>query len=72
MLAPCVCAGASKAALAQFGFDAGGFAKEAGKILGGSGGGRKDFAQAGGKNASELDKLEKAFTEMVKRLAGSG
>ena len=43
--------------LIQKGFDAGGVIKEAAKIVDGSGGGRSDFAQAGGKNPAELSKV---------------
>ncbi len=63
--------GASKAAVSEFGFDSGAFAKEAGKILGGSGGGRPDFGQAGGKDSSALPQIEQAFLNMVKKCADS-
>ena len=38
------------------GIDCGGIIREASKIVGGGGGGRKDMAQAGGKNPAELKK----------------
>ena len=65
-----VIVGASESAVSQFSFDSGAFAKEAGKLLGGSGGGRPDFGQAGGKDASVLTELEQEFIETVKRSAG--
>ena len=40
-------------------------AKEAGKLLGGGGGGKPEFAQAGG---SASDMLDKAVTEIKKKL----
>ncbi len=63
-------AGASAAAVKEFSFDSGAFAKEAGKLLGGSGGGRADFAQAGGKNLDALKEVEKAFVKKIKDLSG--
>jgi alanyl-tRNA synthetase len=65
-----VVVGASKAAVSEFKFDAGSFASEAGKLLGGSGGGRADFAQAGGKEPAAVEDVERAFAETVKRCAG--
>ncbi|MFH1355216.1 MAG: alanine--tRNA ligase [Candidatus Omnitrophota bacterium] len=47
--------------LMKNGLDATNLIKEIAKILGGSGGGRKDFAQAGGKNP---EKLPEAFAEL--------
>jgi alanyl-tRNA synthetase len=48
------------------GLKAGGILKEVARIVGGSGGGRPDFAQAGGKDPSKLDEaLQKVF-EIVK------
>ncbi|MBU0709444.1 MAG: alanine--tRNA ligase, partial [Candidatus Omnitrophica bacterium] len=47
--------------LMKNGLDATSLIKEIAKILGGSGGGRKDFAQAGGKNP---EKLPEAFAEL--------
>jgi alanyl-tRNA synthetase len=41
--------------LASEGFDAAAIVREAGRILGGGGGGRTDLAQAGGTDASRLD-----------------
>jgi len=61
--------GASKAAVSDYKFHSGKFAKEAGAILGGSGGGRPDFAQAGGSDASRIDEVEKAFLSFICALA---
>jgi alanyl-tRNA synthetase len=66
-----VIVGASKTAVSEFNFDSGAFAKDAGKMLGGSGGGRPDFGQAGGKDASALVELEQAFIDTVKRSSGT-
>ena len=41
-------------------------AREAAKITGGNGGGRPDFAKAGGKDASKLEDAIKAVPELVK------
>jgi len=50
------------------GFDAGESAKVIGKVLGGSGGGRKDFAQAGGPNDEKIDEALESFKEYVRGL----
>ena len=53
---------ASKSAVEK-GAHAGNLVRELAKITGGNGGGRPDFAQAGGKDASKIDEaLEKAST----------
>ncbi|MCX7702789.1 MAG: alanine--tRNA ligase [Planctomycetota bacterium] len=57
-----------KGQVIEAGFDAGRAAKIVGQILGGSGGGRKDFAQAGGPNVDKIDDALKAFEEYVKSL----
>jgi alanyl-tRNA synthetase len=46
-------------------FHAGEFVKEAAQVVGGSGGGRPNMAQAGGKDAS---KLERAISQAVKMI----
>jgi alanyl-tRNA synthetase len=63
--------GASAEAVKNFNFDSGSFAREAGKLLGGSGGGRSDFGQAGGNDTSAVQSVEEAFTQTVMRCAGS-
>ena len=56
-----VLAMASKAAVAQ-GFHAGKVVKEVAQVMGGSGGGRPDMAQAGGKDVTKLpEALQKAW-----------
>jgi len=45
--------------------DAGKIVKEAAKICDGNGGGRKDFAQAGGKNPKKLDEALEKVKELV-------
>ncbi len=53
-------------------YRAGDIIKEVAGVTGGSGGGRPDMAQAGGKDASKLpEAMEKAF-EAVGRMAGQG
>ena len=43
-------------------YNAGNIVKEISKITGGNGGGKKNFAQAGGKDLSKLDEaLEKVY-----------
>jgi alanyl-tRNA synthetase len=46
---------------------AGAWVKEIAPILGGGGGGRDDFAQAGGKDASKIDDAKVASTEYAKQ-----
>jgi alanyl-tRNA synthetase len=56
--------------LIKQGVKAGDIVKEIAPIVGGGGGGRPDMAQAGGKDASKLDKaLEKAKTLITEKLA---
>lgn len=55
--------------LNQKGIQAGSIVKEAAQIAGGGGGGRPDFAQAGGKDASKIDEaLSTAKGSIIKQL----
>ena len=45
---------------------AGNLVKELAPIVGGGGGGRPDFAEAGGKDASKIDQLLAAAPEVLK------
>lgn len=45
---------------------AGSWIKEVAPILGGGGGGRADFAQAGGKDASKIDEAKEKALEYLK------
>ena len=45
---------------------AGGLVKELAPIVGGGGGGRPDFAEAGGKDASKIDQLLLAAADVLK------
>lgn len=65
-----LCAGVTDD-LVKKGLHAGKLVKEVAGIVGGSGGGRADFAQAGGKNASRLKDAIKAVPEMVRKDFGS-
>ena len=49
---------------------AGQVVKEIAPIVGGAGGGRPDFAEAGGKLPEKIDEMLKAAEEVVKRLVG--
>jgi len=51
--------------LTNKGFDAVSLIKETSQIIGGSGGGRKDFAQAGGKDISRLNEVTNHFVQTV-------
>ena len=44
--------------------------KELAPIVGGSGGGRPDFAEAGGKQPEKIDDLLAAAPEILKRVLG--
>jgi alanyl-tRNA synthetase len=48
--------------------DAGKIVKEAAAIVEGSGGGRKDLAEAGGKNPEKLDESLRAVPSIVKKM----
>ncbi|MCZ7627223.1 MAG: DHHA1 domain-containing protein [Candidatus Methylomirabilis sp.] len=49
---------------------AGKLVKEVAGITGGSGGGRADLAEAGGKNPDELNRALQMVPELVKRFLG--
>jgi len=53
--------------LNQKGFLAGNIVKEAAKVAGGGGGGRPDFAQAGGKNPEKIDEAIEAVKEQLRK-----
>ena len=52
--------------------DAGGLAKSLGALVGGNGGGRRDFAQAGGKDPSLLPAALSAVAGAVEEQLRSG
>ena len=52
--------------LVKDGFHAGNIIREAAKIAGGGGGGRPDFAQAGGKNPEKIDEALNKALEIIK------
>ena len=52
-------------------FHAGQIVKEVAPIVGGKGGGRPDFAEAGGPDISKIDELIAAVPGVVGRLAGT-
>ncbi len=49
---------------------AGRLVKELAPIVGGGGGGRPDFAEAGGRDASKIDEMLKRAPEVLKSLLG--
>ncbi len=53
------------------GFHVGNILREAAKIAGGGGGGRPDFAQAGGKDAAKIPEALAKTIEMIKSTAGA-
>ena len=53
--------------LVEKGFHAGSIIKEIAKLTGGSGGGRGDYAQAGGKDPSKLDQALRKVPQLVTR-----
>lgn len=53
--------------LVQKGINAGNMVKEAAKVAGGGGGGRPDFAQAGGKNPEKIDEAIEAVKQLIKQ-----
>ena len=55
--------------LVQRGFHAGNLVREVAKVAGGGGGGRPDFAQAGGKDVGKLDEALKKADELVEQQA---
>lgn len=55
--------------LVQRGFHAGNLLREVAKVAGGGGGGRPDFAQAGGRDAGKLDKALAKAHELVEQQA---
>jgi alanyl-tRNA synthetase len=57
--------------LVQRGFHAGNLIREVAKVAGGGGGGRPDFAQAGGKDANKLDEALAKAREIVEQQAGA-
>ena len=50
---------------------AGQLVKELAPMVGGGGGGRPDFAEAGGKDPAQIDAMLAAAPEVVKRLLGA-
>jgi len=52
-------------------FDAGKIIKDIARMVGGSGGGRPDMAQAGGNNLKDLDKALESIYEIVKKTAST-
>ena len=57
--------------LTSRGFNAGNIAREAAKLMGGGGGGQPEMAQAGGRDASNLDNALNRVADLV-RQAGAG
>jgi len=57
--------------LVKRGFHAGNLVREVAKVAGGGGGGRPDFAQAGGRDASKLDEALNKAKELVEQQAKS-
>ena len=55
--------------LVQRGFHAGNLVREVAKVAGGGGGGRPDFAQAGGRDAGKLDEALAKANELVEQQA---
>ena len=56
--------------LVERGFHAGNIARETALVMEGSGGGRPDMAQAGGKRADKLDEALRQVPELVRKVAG--
>ena len=56
--------------LVQRGFHAGNLVREVAKVAGGGGGGRPDFAQAGGRDIGKLDEALAKADELVEQQAG--
>ena len=57
--------------LVQKGFHAGKLIREVAKVAGGGGGGRPDFAQAGGKDAGKLDEALAKARELIEQQANA-
>ncbi|MDH7482567.1 MAG: alanine--tRNA ligase [Armatimonadota bacterium] len=57
--------------LVKKGFNAGDIIREVAKVAGGGGGGRPDFAQAGGRDVGKLDEALEKARELVKKKAES-
>ena len=56
--------------LVERGFHAGNIARETALVMEGSGGGRPDMAQAGGKRADKLDEALRQVPELVRKVVG--
>ncbi|MEN6371513.1 MAG: alanine--tRNA ligase [Armatimonadota bacterium] len=56
--------------LVKRGFHAGNLIREVAKVAGGGGGGRPEFAQAGGRDASKVDEALQTAVELVRKQAG--
>ena len=57
--------------LVSKGFHAGNMLREVAKVAGGGGGGKPEFAQAGGKDASKVDEALAKAAEIIKTQAGA-
>jgi len=53
------------------GLHAGNIVKEAARVVGGGGGGRPDFAQAGGRDPSKLDEALATAERLVGEMGGA-
>jgi alanyl-tRNA synthetase len=62
---------ASDKAVKECGIDAGKLIREAAKLVQGGGGGKPEFATAGGKDASGIGKACEAFIASVKAVQGN-
>ncbi|MBI2843492.1 MAG: alanine--tRNA ligase [Armatimonadetes bacterium] len=56
--------------LVERGFHAGNLLREVAKVAGGGGGGRPEFAQAGGKDPAKVDEALQTAVELVREIAG--
>jgi alanyl-tRNA synthetase len=54
--------------LVKKGLKAGDLVKQVGAVVGGSGGGKPDLAQAGGKDATKIDEAVKKADEIARQL----
>jgi alanyl-tRNA synthetase len=57
--------------LVSKGYHAGNLLREVAKIAGGGGGGRPEFAQAGGKDVAKLDDALARAVELIREKAGA-